>query len=164
LTKLAGNRYVGCYVLAVIIFGLGLGRDYVYSLALDRQPAVAELTHPFVQLVARALFTAGLVFVLSSYWRLGITGTFLGDYFGILMSSKVEGFPFNLLSHPMYTGSTMMFLAGALFKQSAAGIVLSLHAWVLYLIAATFFEGPFTSYIYSQKQSRPIDRKKKRST
>jgi len=28
----------------------------------------------------------GLLFVLSSMYRLGITGTYLGDYFNILMS------------------------------------------------------------------------------
>ncbi len=68
---------------------------------------------------------------MSSSWALGITGmfklyiispwsdhlsagTFLGDYFGILMSKKVEGFPFNVLDNPMYVGSTMIFLSGAL--------------------------------------------------
>lgn len=42
-------------------------------------------------------------------------GTFLGDYFGILMSHRVEGFPFNLLNDPMYDGSTMCFAATALW-------------------------------------------------
>lgn len=44
-----------------------------------------------------------------------LAGTFLGDYFGILMDHKVEGFPFNLLSDPMYDGSTMCFAATALW-------------------------------------------------
>lgn len=43
-----------------------------------------------------------------------VTGTYLGDYFGILMSARVTGFPFNLFSDPMYVGSTFAFLGGAI--------------------------------------------------
>jgi methylene-fatty-acyl-phospholipid synthase len=45
---------------------------------------------------------------------LGITGTFLGDYFGILMKEKVTGFPFNITNDPMYNGSSLLFLADAI--------------------------------------------------
>ena len=67
------------------------------------------MTVPFV------LFVLGQTFVLSSTYALGITGTFLGDYCGILMDHRVEGFPFNILENPMYTGSTMCFIATALW-------------------------------------------------
>lgn len=144
----------------------------------------------------------GLTFVTTSFLQLGITGalftlpialmrtgTFLGDYFGILMSHKVTGFPFNVLDNPMYVGSTLLFLAHALryalawtgfeltIKQrerSFAGLVVTAWVFIVYEIAATFYEGyvslprcpddqaatltwvsrsysPFTSYIYSQK-------------
>jgi methylene-fatty-acyl-phospholipid synthase len=45
---------------------------------------------------------------------LGIIGTFLGDYFGILMKEKVTGFPFNITNDPMYNGSSLLFLADAI--------------------------------------------------
>jgi phosphatidylethanolamine N-methyltransferase len=61
------------------------------------------------------LFLTGQLFVITSTWALGITGTFLGDYFGILMDARVEGFPFNVLRDPMYVGSTMCFAATALW-------------------------------------------------
>jgi len=48
-------------------------------------------------------------------WALGITGTYLGDYFGILMDARVTGFPFNVLENPMYIGSTMNFLGISLW-------------------------------------------------
>ena len=49
-------------------------------------------------------------------WQaLGVTGTYLGDYFGILMDKMVTGFPFNILDNPMYIGSTMCFLAHSLW-------------------------------------------------
>ena len=86
-----------------------------YLSAILEQPRVALLPAPLDTLVPVALFAAGQTFVLTSTWSLGITGTFLGDYFGILMDSRVEGFPFNVLRDPMYVGSTMCFAATALW-------------------------------------------------
>lgn len=51
-------------------------------------------------------------------YMLGITGTFLGDYFGILMDEMVTGFPFSVLKNPMYDGSTMNFIAVAIWYVS----------------------------------------------
>lgn len=76
-----------------------------------------------------ALIIGGQALVMSSTWQLGITGTYMGDYFGILKDSRVEGygltfprsladdvcprFPFNILRDPMYVGSTICFTGGA---------------------------------------------------
>ena len=116
ITKvLGGRRYLGCYLLAVSIFSLGILRDHVYNEALKAQPTHPLLEHPAVRPAAAALFLAGNVFVLSSMWALGITGTYLGDYFGILMDHMVTGFPFNVMANPMYWGSSMSFVAVALW-------------------------------------------------
>ncbi|EEB87898.1 hypothetical protein MPER_14552, partial [Moniliophthora perniciosa FA553] len=32
-------------------------------------------------------------------------GTYMGDYFEIQQKRRVTGFPFNILEHPMYTGT-----------------------------------------------------------
>ncbi|KAF8949973.1 phospholipid methyltransferase-domain-containing protein [Flammula alnicola] len=97
-----------------------------------------------------ALFTIGQLFGVTSTWSLGITGTFLGDYFGILMDHRVEGFPFNVLRDPMYVGSTMCFAATALWYERPAGLVVTLYVYIVYLIALRF-EGPFTDMIYSKR-------------
>lgn len=34
------------------------------------------------------LFASGSTLVASSMWKLGVTGTYLGDYFGILMDVR----------------------------------------------------------------------------
>lgn len=34
------------------------------------------------------LFAWGSTLVVSSMWKLGVTGTYLGDYFGILMNVR----------------------------------------------------------------------------
>jgi methylene-fatty-acyl-phospholipid synthase len=83
--------------------------------ALLEQPRARILPAPLDTVVPVALFVLGQTFVVTSTWALGITGTFLGDYFGILMDHRVEGFPFNVLRDPMYVGSTMCFAATALW-------------------------------------------------
>lgn len=115
-----GNSRRGCYVLAATIFSLGILRDYLFKVALEDQPdswpfGLEVYVHLFGQPVAVALVLVGNVFVVSSMYQLGITGTYLGDYFGILMKHRVTSFPFNVLDNPMYQGSTMVFLGTALW-------------------------------------------------
>jgi len=91
-----------------------------YLTALLEQPRARILPAPLDTLLPLTLFVLGQTFVVTSTWALGITGTFLGDYFGILMDHRVEGFPFNVLRDPMYVGSTMCFAATALWCVRAA--------------------------------------------
>lgn len=153
LTKLAGGSALyGCYALAITIFGLGIVRDALYERALRDQPALEQLQGPLIKPLAGALFLSGNVLVLSSMWALGITGTYLGDYFGILMDDIVTGFPFNVTSSPMYYGSTMSFLGTALWFGKPAGIALTALVFVAYKVALAF-EDPFTSKIYAARDA-----------
>lgn len=56
------------------------------------QPKQAILPKEYATIVPAVLFFLGQLFVVTSTWSLGITGTFLGDYFGILMDKRVEGY------------------------------------------------------------------------
>jgi hypothetical protein len=141
LTRIFGGPYRGCYFLAFTIFSLGILRDHLYQVALDEQPFYAPVHQP---LVGGALFVIGSVLVLSSMWALGVTGTYLGDYFGILMDAPVTGFPFNVTGSPMYWGSTLNFLGVALYKGKVAGILLTAQVFVLYWFALKWEE-----YVYS---------------
>jgi methylene-fatty-acyl-phospholipid synthase len=144
LTRLAGSAHRGCYLLGVTIFAIGIIRDHLsvpsypliihaqlklnhikafarfsspflsYKQALENQPTHASLDQPIIQTFAKASFALGSLLVITSMWSLGFTGTYLGDYFGILMDHMVQGFPFNLTSSPMYNGSTLCFLGTAL--------------------------------------------------
>jgi len=96
-----------------------------------------------------ALLGIGNVLVLTSMYALGVTGTYLGDYFGILMDEKVEGFPFNVTGAPMYWGSTCSFLGTALYKGKVAGVLLSVYIFFMYLIALQFEE-----YVYVSSSKR----------
>ncbi|KDN53644.1 putative OPI3-methylene-fatty-acyl-phospholipid synthase [Tilletiaria anomala UBC 951] len=148
ITKvLRGKRYLGCYLLGATIFILGIIRDQLYNQALVYQPVHPLLLQPFIKPAAAALFSIGNVLVLSSMYALGITGTYLGDYFGILMDDMVTGFPFNIVRDPMYVGSTLSFFSVALWFGKPAGLILSTLVFIVYLIAMRF-EGPFTANIY----------------
>jgi phosphatidylethanolamine/phosphatidyl-N-methylethanolamine N-methyltransferase len=85
-------------------------------------------------------------------WALGITGTYLGDYFGILMPAKVTSFPFNVTDAPMYYGSTMSFLGTSILYAKPAGILLTVEVLVVYLVALSF-EDPFTAAIYARRDA-----------
>ncbi|KAJ5212678.1 Phospholipid methyltransferase [Penicillium cinerascens] len=148
LTRIFGGPYKGCYFLAFTIFSLGILRDHVYHVALEEQPFYAPVHQP---IVGGILFVFGSVLVLSSMWALGVTGTYLGDYFGILMDAPVTGFPFNVTGSPMYWGSTLNFLGVALYKGRVAGILLTAQVFVLYWFALKW-EDPFTAEIYAKRE------------
>lgn len=152
LTKIAGSPYRGCYALAATIFSLGIYRDHVYHAALHNQPTFQPLLDStIVKSIAVFTFAFGNVLVLSSMWALGVTGTYLGDYFGILMDHRVEGFPFNIDNNPMYNGSTLCFLGTALWYGKPAGLVVAVFVFVMYKIAL-LFEEPFTAKIYAKRE------------
>ncbi|KAF2471997.1 phosphatidylethanolamine N-methyltransferase [Lindgomyces ingoldianus] len=151
ITKLfGGNSRLGCYALAVSIFSLGIVRDVLYDRALSAQPSSPLLSTPVVQYSAIPLFITGNVLVLTSMYALGITGTYLGDYFGILMDAPVTSFPFNVTDAPMYHGSTLSFLAAALWKGKPAGVLLTVFVAAMYTVARQY-EDPFTGMIYRKR-------------
>ncbi|XP_029784770.1 phosphatidylethanolamine N-methyltransferase isoform X4 [Suricata suricatta] len=84
------------------------------ALAMLSQPKMESLDNPTAYCLGLALLGIGSTFVLSSFFALGFTGTFLGDYFGILMEARVTTFPFNILDNPMYWGSTANYLGWAI--------------------------------------------------
>ncbi|KAI9738618.1 MAG: Phosphatidyl-N-methylethanolamine N-methyltransferase [Cirrosporium novae-zelandiae] len=152
LTRTFGSPHQGCYALAVAIFLLGLFRDSLYERALRTQPPSPYLaTSPLTVPLSLLLLAVGNTLVLTSMYTLGITGTYLGDYFGILMDDMVTGFPFSVCSAPMYYGSTMSFLGTALWFGKGAGVLLTVEVLLVYLVALRF-EDPFTGMIYEKRE------------
>ncbi|KAH7312412.1 phospholipid methyltransferase-domain-containing protein [Stachybotrys elegans] len=152
LTKLFGGQpRTACYALAATIFSLGLVRDWLYKTAISEQATHPLLLTPYSQAAAYTLIAFGNVLVVTSTWALGITGTFLGDYFGILMDEMVTGFPFNVTGAPMYWGSTMSFLGTALLFGKPAGLLLTAEVLLVYIVALRY-EDPFTAGIYAKRE------------
>jgi methylene-fatty-acyl-phospholipid synthase len=120
-----------------------------FKLMLEDQPATDFLSNDVVTALGYAVFAVGQVLVLSSMWRLGFYGTFLGDYAGILMKARVTAFPYNVVENPMYVGGFLGFLGAALMYGKLSGVLIALLAHLVYRVAEQF-EGPFTSFIYAQ--------------
>lgn len=153
LSKLCGGPYNGCYVLGTTIFVLSLQRDWSFSMALANQPRLDWVAGSVLaQAIAVAMWVVGTVLVLTSFYRLGFTGTYLGDYFGILMSERVTAFPFSILDNPMYVGAVINFVASSIWYGSPAGLLICMWVYAVYM-AAIAFEQPWTDFIYSQKKS-----------
>ncbi|AET39072.1 bifunctional phosphatidyl-N-methylethanolamine N-methyltransferase/phosphatidyl-N-dimethylethanolamine N-methyltransferase Ecym_3611 [Eremothecium cymbalariae DBVPG len=150
LTKIAGGAHRGCYILAAVIFSLGVVRDYFFNRALDNQVPSQFLEWEYFRPLGSVFFGFGQLLVVTSMWQLGITGTYLGDYFGILMDEKVVAFPFNVCNNPMYVGSALSFLGVALYRARAAGVFLALLMNTMYSIALKF-EEPFTAMVYGKR-------------
>lgn len=136
---------------------------YSYVRALENQPtshllATSSLTIP----LAYSLLAIGNTLVLTSMWALGVTGTYLGDYFGILMDDMVTGFPFNVTDAPMYWGSLCSFVGTALHYHKPAGLLLSGVVFLCYSVALKL-EDPFTAGIYAKREQEEKKTGKKRS-
>lgn len=153
LTKLAGGAKRGCYLLAVMIFSLGIARDVSFEIALRSQPVSPVLDQDVVKKVGKLCAFWGQGLVASSMYQLGITGTYLGDYFGILMDHIVTAFPFNVSNNPMYHGSALTFLGYSLMQGKPAGLVITLFVHTMYCLALKF-EEPFTAKIYAQRDAQ----------
>jgi hypothetical protein len=118
--------------------------------SVESQPRVDFFPSDLIEtLVSGGLIALGQLFVLSSFYKLGITGTFLGDYCGIFMEERVTGFPFNVLENPMYVGSTLSFLGYSLYNGSYAGLLITAEVFIVYMIALQF-EG----YVQRKQSSR----------
>jgi methylene-fatty-acyl-phospholipid synthase len=158
-SRVFGSAKVGCYVLAITTFLIGLSRNFVVVVAVTRQLSLeahlGETTVSMMKIVGTLCIIVGLTLAISSMVRLGVTGTYLGDYFGMLKSSRVTEFPYNIVNNPMYVGSTIAFLGLAVRAISPIGFLLTVYIWLVYNIAL-FFEEPFTAKIYSSKDSKEV--------
>ncbi|KAM3592458.1 uncharacterized protein V6R79_019273 [Siganus canaliculatus] len=153
LSRLFGSPYLACYCLGFVIILLNVYRSHSMTVTMKAQARWEVLDRSEVFYIGAALMVFGTVLVGSSFLALGFTGTFLGDYFGILMDEKVTAFPFNIMENPMYWGSTANYLGLALIGASPAGLVLTAIVAVAYKVAIEF-EGPFTGRIYQERSQR----------
>lgn len=162
IEKAVGDKKRGAYLLAAAIFVVSFGRDAAFMSAVEHNPAdvlpvvregvfgSAERTLAVLRVLGATLMSAGTALVVSSFARLGITGTYLGDYFGILMPARVTAFPFSHFENPMYLGATMNFLGAALSQNSGVGVLLTGWVAMVYHVSTTYFENPFTAMIYAK--------------
>ena len=103
LRKLAcGSKRLACYMLALYIFVVGQYRSAVAEIALRNQPHMSLLPSRLCSLLTGCssdtadfylgwtIILLGQALVLPSMWKLGIVGTYLGDYCGIYLPARVR--------------------------------------------------------------------------
>jgi len=166
LTRLfRGHNKAACIVNGIIIFCIGLTRDYLYNMMISRQPRFTPIEDALsgdydratiemiINIVAGLFLLAGNTLVLGAYIRLGLIGTYLGDYFGILLPERITGFPFNITDCPMYDGSSLNFLAFAIYNRSIVGFLVAIFVFTCYRVAC-IFEDSFTEQIYKKEAEK----------
>lgn len=96
----------------------------------------------------------GMTLVVTSHYKLGFYGTYMGDHFGIFLEKRVTSFPFSILDNPMYIGSFMNMLGYGLIMKSMVNVLLSFFALLVYYTFLRFHEEEFTARIYKEKKER----------
>ena len=139
-TKLFGDKKLAVYIHTVIVFSIGLSRDYLFKYVVNTSNNLFSLIDSqYATYLGYLLLFLGMILVLSATYRLGIIGTFNGDAYGFLLPSIITSFPFNIFNAPMYLGSTLNFLGYSILKGSMTGILLTLVVAIVYF-CGTFFE------------------------
>lgn len=114
VSKFTLKPIIGVYLSGFIIASLSIYRSALFIEAINSQPQMEDLDSPIFHAIGSFIMVWGLAMFLGAYYRLGMTGTYLGDYFGILQEKRITAFPFNFLNNPMYDGSSMNHLAEAI--------------------------------------------------
>ena len=145
------SREEACAANMLLILGMNYVRTSVMKLSLETQPVMDF--EPEVVLTMRIFCCAatiiGMGLVAFSSLRLGLYGTFLGDYFGILKAAPVTGAPFSWMQHPMYHGSALAYAGMFFFNFQPAGLFLAGMVWLGYM-ANVASEEQFTAMIYAE--------------
>lgn len=150
VSKALGGPKRGCAALAACILTLNYVRTATFHKTVDQYGYWEPLNNRLVEALGYLIVTIGAVLVIASSWKLGFFVSFMGDYFGLLLNSKVTGFPFNVVNDPMYFGSGLVYLGLSLQHASIVGLVLTTCIAISYAVAIRF-EGPFTSQIYRDR-------------
>lgn len=161
IERVVGGKKRGAYCLALAIFLASFARDAFFHAAVTQNPCSVlpvvcsgmfdpHTVKRVLRIVGGALVTAGSALVVAAFARLGVTGTYLGDYFGITMDERVTAFPFSHFNNPMYLGASLNFLGAAVAQNSGVGVLLTGWIALVYHISTTYYEGPFTSMIYKE--------------
>lgn len=114
LSRLARRPIIAVYACAALIAALSVYRSALFVAALQSQPRLDALDAPAYHALAGVVGVVGVALFLGAYYRLGVVGTYLGDYFGMLMGERITTFPFSVVRNPMYDGSSLVHLAEAL--------------------------------------------------
>ena len=155
VSKAFGGPKRGISALATGIVSFNYARTFLFHKTVEEYSIWEPLNNEIVNAGGSLMIFVGAVLVISSSYRLGFFCSFMGDYFGVLLSERVTGFPFNVVDDPMYWGSSLIYLGIALNHASIVGLLLTGCIGLSYVIGM-YFEEPFTAKIYAEKASEKV--------
>ena len=138
-SKFFGTPLRGVYASSILIFSLGITRNFLFKFVVDEQQKL-DLPYLYIDIIGYIIYAIGIVLVVGSSIQLGVIGTYLGDYFGILFPNRITGFPYNITDSPMYDGSVLNFLGHSIINRSPVGVLLTIWVWIIYRIGCMFEE------------------------
>ncbi|XP_023572003.1 phosphatidylethanolamine N-methyltransferase-like isoform X1 [Octodon degus] len=136
LSSALRSPHLACYSPGGIIQLLSVLHSRCFTQAMLSQPKTEGLNNTTTYLLGLALLGVGTVSVLSSFFTLGFTGSFSGDYFRILKETRGTTFPFSILDNPRYWGSTANYLGWTLMHTSPTGLLLTVVVVLVYVVAS----------------------------
>lgn len=152
VSKVAGGPRRGVTLLATGVLSFNYLRTLLFHKAMDHHAICEPMQSTFFNAVGYLLLVIGAILVISSGYQLGFSGSFMGDYFGLLLEEKVTNFPFNIVDDPMYVGSGLIYLGFSFQHASIVGMILTGFIAISYVVAI-LFERPFTVQIYANKKN-----------
>eukprot|EP00045_Choanoeca_perplexa_P023000 m.11593 g.11593 ORF g.11593 m.11593 type:complete len:250 (-) comp9851_c0_seq1:100-849(-) len=162
MIKAFGSRRIAMLIFALYVMVTSFYREVVFVDAIEEDPvktfAMFKSLDAFtLDLVTDKLGWAvtvfGLVLSSSAMYRLGIFGTYMGEFFGVMLKEKITSFPFSHFNNPMYLGSSLFHVGLALQAQSPVGAALALWVFYTYYLAGAY-EGPLMQTMYASPQHR----------
>eukprot|EP00730_Choanoeca_flexa_P012861 TRINITY_DN4692_c0_g1_i1.p1 TRINITY_DN4692_c0_g1~~TRINITY_DN4692_c0_g1_i1.p1 ORF type:complete len:248 (+),score=55.41 TRINITY_DN4692_c0_g1_i1:148-891(+) len=162
LISFFGGRRNGMLVFALYVIVTSMYREVVFVDAIKDDPkkkfSILEgLDETTVDLLTDKLGWAitafGLLLSSSAMYRLGIFGTYMGEFFGVMLSEKITTFPFSFVDNPMYIGSSLFHVGLAIQAQSPVGAVLALWVYYTYYMAGAY-EEPLMRTMYASPDHR----------
>jgi phosphatidylethanolamine N-methyltransferase len=163
-SRLVGDKRIAADICAHIYIEMGIFRNFMFYYMVTHHPATAvpEALQLPIKALAAVFFVFGLIVNFGVLYRLGIHGIYYADYFDILCPEKATKWPFSTFDHPLYVGSTLIFLGDALYNFSVIGVCYSFFAYFMYMFASSL-EGPYTDQIYSASNIKRIQEEKNKS-
>lgn len=130
-----GNEGVAADFLAFFLIYTGTLRNEAIHKAMTDN---IHLNYgPFeipLQIIAYLMIIVGSIFVIMSFYRLGLRGMYFGDHFGFLFKERITQFPYNCVDNAQYVGTTTLFIGLGISHHSPAGIFIAVLIDILYRI------------------------------
>jgi len=151
-SRIVGDKTIAADIMAHIYIEMGIFRNFMFYYLVTHHQSfyVPESLVLPIKAFAAFLCVFGLIINLGVLYRLGIHGIYYADYFDILCPEKQTKWPYSQFEHPLYIGSTLIFIGDALINFSLIGLIYSAFAYFMYNIAG-YLEAPYTNLIYSDE-------------